>query len=86
MDQFGVHMNFLQIKQVSSNYLYIKNLCLFYFLCFSSFLDRASITKTGRGSGTRFHRHRRLTRCTAGSIYVKAEGSHAKLQSRRGMC
>jgi hypothetical protein len=27
MDQFGVHMHFLQIKQV----LYIKNLFLFYF-------------------------------------------------------
>jgi hypothetical protein len=27
MDQFGVHMNFLQIKQV----LYINNLFLFYF-------------------------------------------------------
>jgi hypothetical protein len=27
MDQFGVHMHFLQIKQV----LYIKNLFIFYF-------------------------------------------------------
>jgi hypothetical protein len=49
MDQFGVHMNFLQIKQVSSNYLYIKNLFLFYFLCFLSFLDWASITEKRRG-------------------------------------
>jgi hypothetical protein len=31
MEQFGVHMNFLWNIQVSSNYLFTKNLFLFYF-------------------------------------------------------
>jgi hypothetical protein len=42
-------MNFLWNKQVSINYLYIKNLFLFYFLRFSSCLDWASISGKRRG-------------------------------------
>jgi hypothetical protein len=45
MDQFGVHMNFLQIKQV----LYIKNLFYFIFIWISSWLDWATIIRDDRG-------------------------------------
>jgi hypothetical protein len=43
-------MDFLQIKQVSSNYLFTKNPFLFYSSDFSSWLDWASFTKKYRGA------------------------------------
>jgi hypothetical protein len=43
-------MNFLWNKQVSSNYLYIKNLFLFYFLWFSSSLDWARYNRERQGA------------------------------------
>jgi hypothetical protein len=49
MVQFGVHMDFLQIKQVLVIIFFIKNAFLIYFLCFSSFLDWASNTENCRG-------------------------------------
>jgi hypothetical protein len=68
MDQFGVYMNFLQIKQVSA----IKYVLKIYFsINFSDFL----ILWTGPrflqrlGALAQMHpRHRKPTRWTAGSI------------------
>jgi hypothetical protein len=75
-------MNFLQIKQVSSNYLYIKNLFLFYFIGFSSFLDWAIITRKCRGSGARFPRLNLIPSWTAGwfskTIRVLLQTVHPK--------
>jgi hypothetical protein len=53
MDQFRVHMYFLQIKQV----LYIKNLFLFYFYLNFELTGLASFSVKVRGFGVRFPRH-----------------------------
>jgi hypothetical protein len=59
-------MNFLQFKQVSSNYLYIKNLFLILISDFQYSLDWASNTTKGRGPGARFHRLRQPPGQSAG--------------------
>ena len=48
MDQFGVHMNFLQIKQVLTFIYALKSISMIIFYFLKS-LDRASITENSRG-------------------------------------
>jgi hypothetical protein len=56
MDQIGVHMHFLQIKQVLGFIFTLKILFLISFLWFYNLLDLASITENSRGSGARLNR------------------------------
>jgi hypothetical protein len=66
MDQFGVHMNFLQFKQVSSNYLCIKNLFLILISDFNTLWMGPQIQRSTGATVQIFLRLRESLAWTAG--------------------
>jgi hypothetical protein len=84
MVQFGVHMNFLPIKQVLVIIFVLKNAFLIYFLCFSSFLDWASFSREHRGPGAKYPRLRKQYIRMAGLNLTSFRGFLTKQARRRG--
>ena len=76
-------MDFLQIKQVSSNYLFTKNPFLFYFSDFRVNWTGHTITEEGRGLGTTFPRPR--PQCRGRRVYSgKRQGLLCKIATAKG--
>jgi hypothetical protein len=84
MDQFGLYMNFLQIKQVSSNYLYIKIYFYFIFSGFRVFWTGPQLPEKAGGSGARFPRLSLIPNWTAGS-FVLNQGTHMLNRHNEGV-
>jgi hypothetical protein len=68
MGQFGVHMDFLQFKQVSAIKFVLKNHFLTYFPDFINFLDWASNIEKCRGLNQNFPMTQDSPKRTAGSF------------------
>jgi hypothetical protein len=80
MDLFGVHMNFLWIKWFTGIIYILKIQFLYLFIHYLWSLDCAPKAEECRGFRARIPRHRKLLP-GLWDVYVKAEGSIAKLIS-----
>jgi hypothetical protein len=78
MDQFGVHMHFLQIKQVLT-FIYTLKIYFYFILSdFRVFWTGRSKLENRRGPGVRIPRHREQLQRTTGLFY-KHRGAHVQI-------